>query len=99
MLKDVKKPHDLDVICQDIKLCGRRELSELLKLRFKLNQDIEKKAKAIKDAKYAQEHPENEEKTEEQLQAEVDKELEEAIKRLEKTKKKQLKKEREREAK
>lgn len=56
-------PHDLEQICSDIKLCGRRELSELLKLRFKLNQETDKKLKAIKEAKYALEHPEGEEKT------------------------------------
>ena len=34
-LKSVKLPSDLDQICEDLKVCGRREFSELLKLKYK----------------------------------------------------------------
>ena len=78
-------------------MCGRRELAELLKLRYMLNKDQERKAKAIKDAKFGERV--EVEKTQEELEAEVDKELEEAIKRLERDKKRQIKKDRERDAK
>lgn len=32
---NLKQPDDLEQICSDLKVCGRREMSELLKLRYK----------------------------------------------------------------
>ena len=34
-LKGIKAPSDLKDICMDLKCCGRREMSELLKLKYK----------------------------------------------------------------
>jgi len=96
MIKDIKAPKDLDTICQDLKVCGRREFSDLLKLRYKYNVENDRKKKALK----AQEEDGNkEELTNEQLEQLVDKELEDTLKRVAREKKKQAKKEREREAK
>mmetsp|Transcript_42071 Transcript_42071/g.64498 ORF Transcript_42071/g.64498 Transcript_42071/m.64498 type:complete len:155 (+) Transcript_42071:593-1057(+) len=49
MIKDLKAPKDLDIICEDLKVCGRREFQELLKLRYKLNISITRKKKEIKE--------------------------------------------------
>jgi hypothetical protein len=45
LLSGIKLPSDLDAICGDIRVCGRREYSELLKLRFKYIAKIEAKNK------------------------------------------------------
>ena len=90
-----KLPSDLEEMCKDIKVCGRRELSELLKIRYKYNNILEAEAKAIKEAN----RPAPAEKTQDDLQAEVDRELQETIDRVEKMKKRQQKKERERDLK
>lgn len=37
MIKDIKVPKDLDIICEDLKLCGRKEFSDLLKVRYTYN--------------------------------------------------------------
>jgi len=37
MIKGLKAPLDLVSICEDLKLCGRREFSDLLKLRYTYN--------------------------------------------------------------
>jgi len=37
MIKDLKTPKDLQAICEDLKVCGRKEFSDLLKLRYKYN--------------------------------------------------------------
>ena len=34
-IKDLKPPKELKLICDDLKVCGRREFSDLLKLRYK----------------------------------------------------------------
>ena len=96
MIKNIKAPKELDIICQDLKVCGRREFSDLLKLRYKYNVEKDRQKKALK----AQEEDENnEELTNEQLEQLVDKELDDTLKRVEREKKKQAKKERERDAK
>jgi len=51
-IENYKPPTDLDIICQDLKVCGRREFSILLKLRYKYNVTIDKAAKEAKQAKY-----------------------------------------------
>jgi len=97
-IKGQKVPGDLDSICSDLKVCGRREFSELLKLRLKYVHNIEKANKEEKEKNWQANHPVVE-KTQEQLEAEVDKELEDTIARVERTKKREAKKEREREQK
>lgn len=92
MIKDLKPPSDLESFCEDLKCCGRRELSELLKLRYKYNVATDRVKKSEKDAKKALE-PEKE-ITQEELEAMVDKELDETIKRVEREKKRALKKQR-----
>jgi hypothetical protein len=49
LIKDLKPPKDLKFICEDLKTCGRREFSELLKLRYKFNVDNQRKLKEEKD--------------------------------------------------
>jgi AdoMet-dependent rRNA methyltransferase SPB1 len=92
MIKDLKPPTDLENMCEDLKCCGRRELSELLKLRYKYNVSIERARKSEKEAKKAAEG--EKELTQEELEALVDKELDETIKRVEREKKRAIKKER-----
>lgn len=89
-------PEDLELICQDLKVCGRRELFSLLKFRHKYQRlvDLDRK-----QAKEQQEKKEKKEQNPEELEEENDKELEETIKRVEKERKKQEKKERERKTK
>ena len=99
MLEGVKLPSDMDTICEDIRVCGRREYSELLRIRLKYIHKIESKNKEEK-AKIRQEKIQNAPpKTQEELEEEVDKELEATIQRVQKMKKREAKKEREREAK
>ena len=93
MIKDLKAPSDLTFMCEDLKVCGRREFQELLKLRYKYQVSLERKKMAIKDAKRAEEEANKPEMTQEELEALVDKELDNTIKRVEREKKKAEKKE------
>lgn len=93
-IKDIKYAKDLEGMCSDLKVCGRREFSELLKLRYKYNVEKERAAKEAKASQKVER-----EKTQEDLEEELDRELDETIRRVEKEKKKQMKKDREREAK
>jgi len=43
----------LELICDDLKLCGRKEFSDLLKMRHSYNVNIDKKIKEIDEAKKA----------------------------------------------
>ena len=52
-LKDIRKPADLELICEDLKICGRKEFSDLLKMRHSYNVAIDKKIKEIEEAKKA----------------------------------------------
>ena len=45
----MKVPSDLQQICEDLKVCGRREMGILIKLRHKYQTVVEKMAKAIAD--------------------------------------------------
>lgn len=94
VIKDMKPPADLKEICEDLKLCGRREMSELLKLKYKYGL-----AKMHEEHGDDTEPKEQKEMTPEQLEKMVDRELEESIKRVEREKKKHAKKEREQNAK
>jgi Domain of unknown function (DUF3381) len=49
LIKDLKPPSDLDSICQDLKVCGRRELQELLKLKYKVGVAEERRRKEEKE--------------------------------------------------
>jgi hypothetical protein len=71
MIADLKPPSDLEEMCKDLKTCGRRELSDLLKLRYKYNVKVERERKSEKEAKKALE-PEKE-VTQEEIEAMVDK--------------------------
>ncbi len=96
----VSPPEDLDLICQDLKVAGRRELFSLLKFRHKYQRLVDhdrKQAKAEADKKAAE--ASRVDKNQEELEEENDKELEETIKRVEKERKKQEKRDRERKAK
>lgn len=92
-LKGIKLPKDLDSICEDLKTCGRREFSELLKVRHKYHIRISNEGKDQKEAEPAPEL------TQEQLEAQVDRELEQTLRQVEKDKKRKLKKDRKQEQK
>jgi len=86
----MKPPADLQIICDDVKVCGRREMGLLIRMRHKF-QDLLKKAKrAVKDAEIAKakelEGPEDED-------AKIDRELEETMKRIAMDKRRAAKKE------
>ena len=53
MIKDIKFTNDLEAICSDIKVCGRKEFSDLLKLKYNYGVKIGKAAKEEKDARRA----------------------------------------------
>lgn len=53
-IEDIKQPKDLEAICADIKVCGRRELSELLKLRLRYINAIETANKEENERKRAE---------------------------------------------
>lgn len=82
-----------------MKVCGRREFSDMLKLRLNYVNAIESKNRSENERKKAEALAAKGPKTEEELQAEVDRELEETIARMEKQKKRQAKKQREMEQK
>ena len=93
--KEMKPPTDLQQVCDDLKVCGKRELYNLLKLRHKYQVLLGKEAKERKDeerkARLEAEGPREKESEE----AKLDRELEETITRIEKDKKRQGKKDRE----
>lgn len=91
----MKQPKDLEIICEDIKVCGRREYSDLLKLRLVYVNTIDAKNRSENDKIKAELKAAKGPQTEEELQAEVDKELERTITRIDKQKKRQAKKLRE----
>lgn len=94
----VSPPEELEQICQDVKVCGRRELFALLKLRHKYQRLVDQDRKKHKQEvdHQAEKAANHKEKNESDLEAEEDKELDATIARVEKERKKQEKKERER---
>lgn len=92
-------PRDLEVICGDLKVCGRGELFSLLKYRTKFQATQESEKKKARKAKSDASGRVEKELTPEELEEQTNKELEETIKRVEKERRKQEKKERERKAK
>jgi len=95
----VSPPEELDIICQDIKVCGRRELFALLKFRHKYQHLLDQERKQAKHAHDQASAAKKQPLAESDIEAEEDKELEETIQRVEKERKRQEKKERERKAK
>lgn len=77
-------PQDLDIIIDDIKVCGRSDLSKLLTMRHKYQTYLKGLNK-----------PEKVEAPELDPQQQIEKDLEEAVKRMEKEKKRAAKKDRE----
>ena len=88
--KELKPPDDLQTICDDLKLCGRREFAVLIRLRHKYLMIQQRAKKAVEDEEAAKakldEVPEDEE-------AKIDRELEETMLRIAKEKKRVAKKE------
>jgi len=50
-IEGFKLPSDLESICSDLKVCGRREFSDLLKLRLKYTSVIDNNNKLEKEKK------------------------------------------------
>ena len=96
-LKDIRKPAELELICADLKVCGRKEFSDLLKMRHSYNVNIDKKIKEIDEARKG--YIPVAVKTEEQLEAGVDRELDKVLAKVEAKKKRDLKKKKEEDAK
>jgi len=69
------------LICEDLKICGRKEFSDLLKMRHSYNVDIDKKIKVIEDAKKASIPVV--EKTREELEEDDEKELDKILDKVE----------------
>jgi len=94
----VSPPEELELICQDVKVCGRRELFALLKFRHKYQRLLDQDRKKLKQQQEEAEKAAapRQEKNESELEAEEDKELEATIARVERERKKQEKRERER---
>ena len=92
--KELKPPADLATICEDVKVCGKRELYSLLRLRHKYQVLMEREVKEMKaeerKKREAIEGPREETDEDEKL----DRELEETIKKIERDKKRQEKKDR-----
>jgi len=88
--KAMKIPVDLQLICDDLKVCGRREMSILIKLRHKYQEVIKKQNKAVTDEAKAEKDAAKEPEDEDDR---IDRELEETMKRMERDKKKAAKKE------
>lgn len=86
MLKEhkVKIPADLDSILEDLKVCGKNEMSKLLTMRHKYQASVK-----------AQNAPAKKEEPELTAEQQIEKDLEEALERIEREKKRAAKKERE----
>lgn len=85
----MKAPVDLQLICDDLKVCGRREMGILIKLRHKYKNICSDKAKAVADKDKAEKEAAKEPEDEDDR---IDRELEETMKRMEREKKKRDKK-------
>ena len=80
----------MQTICDDLKVCGRREMAILIKLRHKYQNICQKIAKQAADDEAAQNEAAKEPEDEDER---IDRELEETMKRMEREKKRQAKKE------
>lgn len=86
--KEMKVPADLALMCEDLKVCGRREFAHLIRLRHKYQAIIARLAKQADQEESKQAAP-----TEEDAEAEIERALQETMQRVEKEKKRQAKKE------
>ena len=86
----MKPPGDLQLICDDLKVCGRREYGILIRMRHKFQMILAKAVKAQADKEAA---VKKEQEGSEDEDAKIDRELEETMKRMEKEKKRAAKKE------
>lgn len=86
----MKPPSDFAQICEDLKVCGRREFGLLIRMRHKFQTLLAKAAKAQADEEAAKK---KELEGSEDEDAKIDRELEETMKRIEKQKKRAAKKE------
>lgn len=93
LFKKVPPPPELETSCMDIKVCGKRELHNILKYRYRHNTTQDKEKKKEKEL-IRKQNTVQKELTEEELEAKIDKELEDAIKKVEKDKKRMEKKDR-----
>ena len=87
----MKPPTDLQQICDDLKVCGRREYGILIRMRHKFQMILARAIKANEDA--AKKKKEADGEPSEDEDAKIDRELEETMKRMEKEKKRAAKKE------
>ena len=86
----MKPPSDLAQICDDLKVCGRREFGLLIRMRHKFQMILARAVKAQADSEAAKR---KELEGSEDEDAKIDRELEETMKRMEKEKKRAAKKE------
>ena len=86
----MKPPGDLQLICDDLKVGGRREYGLLIRMRHKYQMILSKAVKAQADSEKAKL---KEAEGEEDEDAKIDRQLEETMKRMEKEKKRVAKKE------
>lgn len=88
--KAMKIPADMQLICDDLKVCGRREMGLLIRIRHKYQEILKREVKRVAEEERAKakelEEPEDED-------AKIDRELEETMQRMEKEKKRLAKKE------
>ena len=89
----MKPPNDLQLICDDLKVCGRREYGILIRMRHKFQMLLARALKAHEDAAKKRKELEGGEPPSEDEDAKIDRELEETMKRMEKEKKRAAKKE------
>ena len=88
--KLMKVPSDLQEMCDDIKVLGRREFSHLIRLRHKYVTTVKKEAK---DKEQEEREKNKADESEMDEDAKIDKELEETLAKMEKEKKRRAKKE------
>ena len=88
--KVMKPPTDLQDMCADLKVLGRREFSHLIRLRHKYVSITESEIKAKEKEEREKEMAGKEEEDED---AKIDRELERTMQRMEKEKKRKEKKE------
>ena len=86
----MKAPVDFLQICDDLKVCGRREFGLLIRMRHKFQMILARAVKAQADSEAAKR---KELEGSEDEDAKIDRELEETMKRMEREKKRAAKKE------
>lgn len=92
--KVMKPPTDLKEMCDDLKVCGRREFSHLVRLRHKYQYLEDSKAKKVEQEERKLKKEQEQAENEMDEDAKIDAELEKTMQRIEKEKKRLAKKER-----